>query len=717
MTLGLTIALCYAVLAVLWSLFSGQLIGWLFADPATIVLASTAKEWLLIVATAFLLYWLARRGQYGPARPAMAGGVPRRLIGALIVAIVALTAFGAWLTFDQQREREVENLKTITKLKSERIGNWLQERYSDAELLRSSPSVLDEYQRWRDRGGDADSRRLHASLERFRLRSKASTVLLFDHQGRLLWTSSGLAGLTPALQNAIGKSVTDDAIEPPVWGVDENGLVHLDFVVPLMDVDKEGPVVVLRNDPAEWIWPMHEGWPTPGATAESMLFSLEGGEVVVLNEWRAGKNSGGKSRRLVGGENLLADSVKRSDSRLGETFVEYDYRGVPVMGVIQPVPTSNWFLLGKINIAEMREAILGKTVWVVLSGVFALFATLLGLLVMRQRQQLQRADAARQAQETRLRGLALLGAVTDASGVVIYAKDREGRYLLFNRGAELWTGKRAAEVLGGDDSRLFPPEQAALVMAHDREAMARQTPSTFEERLQTRQGERLFASTRGQLLDETGEVTGVFGIARDITERAEAEEKLRQSEQRFQAIVAASTDWIWETDDVWRYTYISGSEDRLLGHPVAELLGKRLFELMPDGDAADIREFLARCAARQQSFRNLEIFGIAADGSSSHFLTSASPIIDEYGKLKGYRGLHHDITDKKFSELFLRQQADELGQRNRELERFNRLMVDREIDMIGMKKTINELSRALGRAAPYRLDYLEAGELPPEEWT
>jgi hypothetical protein len=65
-----------------------------------------------------------------------------------------------------------------------------------------------------------------------------------------------------------------------------------------------------------------------------------------------------------------------------------------------------------------------------------------------------------------------------------------------------------------------------------------------------------------------------------------------------------------------------------------------------------------------------------------------------------------DITERKAAE-------NELHRRNEELERFNRATVGRELDMVELKKRINALSRELGHAAPFQLDFLDdAGDGP-----
>jgi PAS domain S-box-containing protein len=133
------------------------------------------------------------------------------------------------------------------------------------------------------------------------------------------------------------------------------------------------------------------------------------------------------------------------------------------------------------------------------------------------------------------RTAALLHALVDASSDAIFAKDHEGRYLLFNRAAERLLNKSAGEVLGNDDSALFPPEQAALVRTNDQKSMRLDRPETFEELLDTFDGPRTFLATKGPLRGVEG-VVGTFGISRDISEMVAARQRLQDGERRYRAM-------------------------------------------------------------------------------------------------------------------------------------------------------------------------------------
>jgi PAS domain S-box-containing protein len=117
----------------------------------------------------------------------------------------------------------------------------------------------------------------------------------------------------------------------------------------------------------------------------------------------------------------------------------------------------------------------------------------------------------------------LLQCILTGTSDAIYVKDRKGNYLIFNAAACDYVGKPAEEVLGRDDTQLFPAEQAAQVKNLDRQIMESGRTQTHEEFLSTRNGAKTFLSTKGPIRDSQGEIIGLFGIARDITERKTTE--------------------------------------------------------------------------------------------------------------------------------------------------------------------------------------------------
>ncbi len=143
----------------------------------------------------------------------------------------------------------------------------------------------------------------------------------------------------------------------------------------------------------------------------------------------------------------------------------------------------------------------------------------------------------------------LVQSVVENTSDAIYVKDLEGRYTLINAAAANFVGKPVSEVIGRDDFFLFPEDQAKSVMAGDRDVMASTRINTYEETVTIANGQlATFLSTKGPIFDQNGKVEGLFGIARDITGRKQAENQLLNTTSLLSATLNSTTDAILVVD-------------------------------------------------------------------------------------------------------------------------------------------------------------------------
>ena len=166
---------------------------------------------------------------------------------------------------------------------------------------------------------------------------------------------------------------------------------------------------------------------------------------------------------------------------------------------------------------------------------YALIDRLVGQLRAAHRRELDHERARQQPPP-------MLVAIAAASADAIFAKDNEGRYLLFNNAASRFVGQSAESILDHDDIALFPPEQAEQIMSIDRRVRASGETETGEEVLQTADGVRIFLATKGPLRGADGRVFGTYGISRDITARKAAEAELRQRNEELERFNGAATE-------------------------------------------------------------------------------------------------------------------------------------------------------------------------------
>jgi PAS domain S-box-containing protein len=171
----------------------------------------------------------------------------------------------------------------------------------------------------------------------------------------------------------------------------------------------------------------------------------------------------------------------------------------------------------------------------------------------------------RRAEEELRRTANLLRAVADETTDAVFVKDKGGKYLLLNEAAAGFVGKSAAEVVGKDDTALFDPEGARHVMEWDRRVMESGRAETFEEVVTAAGATRAFHTTKAPYRDAAGNVIGLVGIARDVTERKRAEEAVRQSEELLRQAVRVANLGIFDHDQLTDTIYWSPEQRAIFG--------------------------------------------------------------------------------------------------------------------------------------------------------
>ena len=155
-------------------------------------------------------------------------------------------------------------------------------------------------------------------------------------------------------------------------------------------------------------------------------------------------------------------------------------------------------------------------------------------------------------------------------------------------------------------------------------------------------------------------IIGVLGINLDITDQKKMERELQESRQRYQALVETTSDWIWEVDEELIYTYCSPKVMEILGYLPEQVLGKKPFDFMSEGEADRVAGLLRNIIKKREAFAGLENVNRHKAGYDVVLETSGVPLFDEEGKFFGYRGIDRDITKRKQAESNLEKLNAEL---------------------------------------------------------
>jgi PAS domain S-box-containing protein len=236
---------------------------------------------------------------------------------------------------------------------------------------------------------------------------------------------------------------------------------------------------------------------------------------------------------------------------------------------------------------------------------------------------------------------------------IMYLIDPETlRYIDANRAAQRFYGYSHEEFLTKRVGDINVAGEA-VVRQEITEALTSGN-ATFATRHRLASGEHRDVEVRVSPIYGVNRKPIYFVVANDITDRVQAEAKLRESERRFRDVADAAGEYIFEIDLDGRYTYLSDRVEGIKGYRPAELVGRRLFDTMPETEAPAIVETFFDIADRGARFKDLEHPTLHRKGRLVWERISGVPILDAGGRVTGYRGAGRDITEYKRAEEDLR---------------------------------------------------------------
>lgn len=189
-----------------------------------------------------------------------------------------------------------------------------------------------------------------------------------------------------------------------------------------------------------------------------------------------------------------------------------------------------------------------------------------------------------------------------------------------------------------------------------RQVMAIKGPMTVLHTHYNAQGDEIFVEVNAApVVDESGEVTSVIEVCRDVTARKRAEDALQQERSLLRTLIDHLPDCIYVKDAQGRFLAANLATARLMGATTPnELLGKTDFDFYPPQRAAEYRADEQRLLHSGQPILDKDEPHLDSAGNPRVVLTTKVPIKDHQGTVVGLVGVTRDITDRKQAEESLR---------------------------------------------------------------
>jgi PAS domain S-box-containing protein len=238
---------------------------------------------------------------------------------------------------------------------------------------------------------------------------------------------------------------------------------------------------------------------------------------------------------------------------------------------------------------------------------------------------------------------AQLAAIVGGAAEAVVSVDTDNRVTTWNKAAERFFGRPAAEALGRHAFDVIVPDDLELVLERFRATIGGADQAAREFTTTRADGVVLHLEvTASPVRDEHGAVAGAALIFRDITERRNAQELSR----RLASIVDQSYDAIMAFDVEGRITSWNSAAERIYRRPASEVIGRHAWELAHVDDPETIRERLLAILTEGSS-RTTSAVHRRGDGTPVVVEATVFPLLDHAGRPAGASLIARDITERQ----------------------------------------------------------------------
>jgi PAS domain S-box-containing protein len=580
---------------------------------------------------------------------------PSKLIILYILITIFVVILGIRYYFVQKEEIRNEKyygLSVIADLKIKLITNWRSERIGDITAISKSKLFTSILKKWFENPVDTNLKNtITSQLVAFYNYYEYGNIFLFDTNYII---KIALDKKADYFNKIISQDVRNsfDRKVPVITNIhfDEFGEVAMDVLAPLFDGNQFLGGIILRLFPSKFLFPLIQSWPTVSESSETLLITRDGDEVVYINELRHKKNTALKLKYKIDSSNIKIPAVQAMMGKEG--FVEgIDYRSIPVLSYIKKVPDSQWYIIAKVDLDEIYAPLNEKTITI--SIIIGLILVSIGIgFIWVWTNQKKSIRIQHLEEEKKHQAL-----IKHFDYIVKYANDI---FLLTDKDLNIVeVNDRAVQVYGYTREEMLKlnirdlREPETFSQLYDKIKIVDKTDEAFYETTHKRKNGSTFpieASLRSADIEGKNYYQAII---RDITERKQAEEALKESEVKFRSLFENAILGIYRTTPDGKIIDCNPALLTMLGFDSLEKLAERNLEL--DGfESGYSRSEFKKKIEIEGEILGLESAWIKKDGTTIFVSENAKAIRDKDGKFLFYEGTVEDITEKKKAEEKIR---------------------------------------------------------------
>ena len=382
--------------------------------------------------------------------------------------------------------------------------------------------------------------------------------------------------------------------------------------------------------------------------------------IVPGNNIRIGRAINWVERRI----GVLQESPYRYSPEFNRALVRFDQRSswlTTIGAILPPVFFSAAHLIESGDLPFHALAL--SALWAISAFALSHFGTKTSRREMiAEHLETEKATLERKQVEEKLKSQALLltSMINSVPGTLVFALDKNYRYLAFNEnhrqemkkvyGANIEIGQSMLDYINVPEVKPIAKASYDRVLNGESVIDIHQQPGLGI----------WYEFSWGPLRSSEGKISGINCFIKDVSEHKQMETEIRDSESNYRALVDNLNEGVWRIDREAKTSFVNDKMAQMLGYSAQEMMGKSLFEFM---DEHGIRIAEQNVERRKQGIREQHEFEfIRKDGRRIYTLLETTPIFDEKGNYVGALAGILDITERKQAEATLRESEEIFNQ-------------------------------------------------------